>query len=388
MANAVTFTNLAPILYRSMDRVSRELTGVIPSCLVNSSGVTAASQGDKVQSLRTTEAIDKATYTPGMVVPNSGDKTNVMDEFALSEYVGKELPLTGENTKKLQNIASYGKWIEDEFTQIIRSMVNEMEAYMAGIAYKGASRAYGSSGTNPFASNINALAQLRKILKDNGAPVDDGQLSCVFDTSAGASLLSIAQLQKVNEAGSSELLRSGALGSLMGFLLKESAGIQMHTAGTATGFDSAGGSAIGDTVIAVDGSDAGTILEGDFVTFGTDANKYVVNSATASGGAAGNITLNRNGLRQTLADTTEGTLGASYTGNVAFHKSAIEFAARAPAQPEGGDSASDVMMIVDPLSGIPFEFRMYKGYGMNKIEVNMFYGGKVWKSEHVAGLIG
>lgn len=388
MANSVTFTNLAPILYRSMDRVARELTGVIPSCLVNASGVTVASQGDKVQSLRTTEAIDKATYTPGMVVPSSGDKVNVMDEFALDQYVGKELPLTGETTKKLQNIETYGKWIEDEFTQIIRSMTNQMEAYMAGVAYKGASRAFGTAGTSPFASNINALAQLRKILKDNGAPVDGGQLSCIFDTVAGADLLSIAQLQKVNEAGSSELLRQGALGSLSGFLLKESAGIQTHTAGTATGFDSAGGSAVGDTVLAVDGSDSGTILAGDILTVAGDTNKYVVNSATASGAASGNITINRNGLRETLADTVEGTLGAAYTGNVAFHQSAIEFAARAPAQPEGGDSAVDVMMIVDPLTGIPFEFRMYKGYGMNKIEVNMFYGGKVWKNEFVAALLG
>jgi len=388
MANAVTFNNLAPILYRSMDRVARELTGVIPSCLINSSGVTVGAQGDKVQSLRTTPAISKASYTPAMQVPDSGDKTNIMDEFALTQYAGSELSLTGETTKRLGNIETYGKWIEDEFTQMIRSMVNEMEAYMAGVAYKGASRHFGTPGTSPFASNINALAQLRKILKDNGAPVDGGQLSCIFDTVAGADLLSIAQLQKVNEAGNSDLLRQGALGSLSGFLLKESAGIQTHTKGTATGFDASAAFAVGAETLTVDGSDSGTILEGDFVTFAGDTNKYGVKSATASGAASGNIVLNRNGLRQTLADTVEGTLGATYTANVAFHQTAIEFAARAPAQPEGGDLATDVMTITDPLTGIPFEFRMYPGYGMNKIEVNVFYGGVVWKSEFVAGLLG
>ena len=388
MANAVTFTNLAPILYRSMDRVARELTGVIPSCLINSSGVTVGAQGDKVQSLRTTEAIDKASYTPAMQVPDSGDKANIMDEFALTQYVGKELPLTGETTKRLGNLAMYGTWVEDEFTQIIRSMTNEMEAYMAGVAYKGASRHFGTPGTSPFGSNINSLAQLRKILKDNGAPVDGGQLSCIFDTVAGADLLSISQLQKVNEAGNDQLLRQGALGSLSGFLLKESAGIQTHTKGTATGFDATAAFAVGAETLTVDGSDSGTILAGDFVTFAGDTNKYGVKSATASGAASGNIVLNRSGLRQTLADTVEGTLGATYTANVAFHQTAIEFAARAPAQPEGGDLATDVMTIIDPLTGIPFEFRMYPGYGMNKIEVNMFYGGIVWKSEFVAGLLG
>jgi len=373
-----------------MDRVARELSGFIPSSMVNASGVTIAAQGDKVQSLRTTEAIDKASYTPAMTVPDSGDKTNVMDEFAIDQYVGKELPLKGETVKRLKNIAEYGKWIEDEFAQMMRSAVNEMEAYLGGIAYKAASRAYGTAGSNPFASNITAIGNLRKILKDNGCPVQDGALSLVLDTTAGsAGIGNIAQLQKINESGDGgDLLRQGLLGVLGGFNIRESAGVQLHTKGTATGFDAAGGEPLGETVVAVDGSDAGTILAGDVVTFAGDTNKYVVNSATASGAASGNITLNRPGLRAALADTVEGTIGDSFTANVAFHRSAIEFAARAPAQPEGGDAAVDSMIIVDPISGIPFEFRMYKGYGMNKIELNIFYGGKAWKPEFIALLLG
>jgi hypothetical protein len=389
MANTVSFTNLAPILYRSMDRVARELSGFIPSSMVNASGVTIAAQGDKVQSLRTTEAIDKASYTPAMQIPESGNKTNVMDEFAIDQYVGKELPLTGENTKKLQNIASYGQWVEDEFAQMMRSAVNEMEAYLGEIAYKAASRAYGTAGSNPFASNIAAIGNLRKILKDNGCPTMDGMLSLVLDTTAGsAGIGNLAQLQKVNESGDTGLLRQGILGQLGGFNIRESAGVALHTKGTATGFDAAGGEPLGETVVAVDGSDAGTILAGDVVTFAGDANKYVINSATASGNAAGNITLNRPGLQAALADTVEGTIGNSFTANVAFHRNAIEFAARAPAMPEGGDAATDSMIIVDPISGIPFEFRMYKGYGMNKIELNIFYGGIAWKPEFIALLLG
>jgi hypothetical protein len=372
-----------------MDRVARELSGFIPSSMVNASGVTIAAQGDKVQSLRTTEAIDKSAYTPAMTVPDSGDKTNVMDEFAIDQYVGKELPLRGETVKKLSNISEYGTWIENEFTQMMRAAVNEMEAYLGGIAYKAASRAYGTAGDNPFASNINAIGNLRKILKDNGCPTMDGQLSLVLDTTAGsAGVGNLAQLQKVNESGDTGLLRQGILGQLGGFNIRESAGVQLHTKGTATGFDAAGGEPLGETVVAVDGSDAGTILAGDVVTFAGDTNKYVINSATASGNASGNITLNRPGLQAVLADTVEGTIGDSFTANVAFHRNALEFAARAPAQPEGGDAAVDSMIIVDPISGIPFEFRMYKGYGMNKIELNIFYGGIAWKPEFIALLLG
>ena len=62
---------------------------------------------------------------------------------------------------------------------MMRAAVNEMEAYVAAVAYKGASRAYGTAGTSPFATNITPLAQVLKILKDNGAPWQDGRLSCV-----------------------------------------------------------------------------------------------------------------------------------------------------------------------------------------------------------------
>lgn len=389
MANTITFTNLAPMMYRAMDRVAREQVGAMYGVMINTSGADLAAQGDKVQSLRTSAAIDKASYTPAMTPPAAGDKTNVMDEFAINQYVGKELPLTGETTKRLQNVGLYGEWIEGEFAQIFRAISNTIEAYLCATIKKGASRGYGTPGTNPFATNINALAQLSKILKDNGAPMEGGELSLVMDTTAGAALQSLTQLQKVNEAGDGgALLRQGTLGTLNKFFLRESAGIATHTKGTATGFDATAAFAIGDSTITVDGSNSGTILAGDLINWVGDANIYVAKSATASGAATGNIVLNRPGLRATLADTVEGSISNSYTPNVGFHKSAVELAMRAPAQPEGGDLAVDVMRMRDPFTKAVYEFRLYKGYGMNKIEVNVFYDAIVWKPEFVATLIG
>jgi hypothetical protein len=71
-----------------------------------------------------------------------------------------------------------------------------------------------------------------------------------------------------------------------------------------------------------------------------------------------------------------------------FHRSAIQLATRAPAMPEGGDNAEDMMMITDPISGITYEFLIYKQKRSIRYEVNSCWGSKVMKPEYLALLIG
>ena len=151
-------------------------------------------------------------------------------------------------------------------------------------------------------------------------------------------------MQKANEAGGSDLLRQGILLDLQGLGIRESAQIKSHTKGTGASYllnDAS--SAIGDTVIAADGG-SGTILAGDVVTFAGTATKYVVNSALSGG----SFSIGGPGLLVAEANDDAITVGNSYTANVAFHRRALELAMRAPAVPQGGDSADDAMLIQDP----------------------------------------
>lgn len=384
MAN--TLTNLAADIYKAADIVGRELVGLVPSVTINA-GAERAAKGDTVRSAFTRAQTVNTTYAPAMIIPEGVDQVVDSKTMTLNKFASIQIPWTGEDVKHLNNGIGFETVYGDQFKQAFRAISNKMEADLWTEVRSNASRAFGTAGTTPFASSFNELPQLRKILVDNGMPFD-GLVSCVMDTTAGANVRSLAQLQKINESAMPELIRQGVISELMGFMLKESAQVGVVTKGTGASYTTnTAGYAVGATEITLI-TGTGTILAGDVVTFAGDTNKYVV----ASGGgisAPGTITLAAPGLRQAIpASATAVTVGGNFTGNVALHRNAVELAVRPPAEPNGGDAADDVMVVQDPYSGLAFEVRAYKGYRKQMIEVGTLYDVKAWKPEAIALLLG
>ena len=383
MANVLS--DLAADIYKAADIVGREVVGFIPAVTING-GSQEAAQGDTVRSFVTRAATVNTSATPSMTIPEGDDQTIDNKTMTLNTIASVRIPWTGEDIKHVNNGAGYETIYGDQIAQAMRGITNNIEAAIAAEAYKNASRAFGTAGTTPFGSNFNEIAELRQIIMDNGMPVNDGQLSLVVNSLAGTNLRQLAQLQKANEAGGVDMLRQGTLLDLQGFMLKESAGVQSHTKGTATGLDAAGGEPVGETSIALDGGDGGTLLAGDVVTFAGDTNKYVVNTGFTA--ATGTAVIGGPGLRATLADTVEMTIGNSYTANIGLHRSAVELAMRPLAKPLGGDSAVDMMTVQDPHSGLVFQISVYKGYNKAMIDITTLYQAKAWKPDAIALLLG
>ena len=94
-------------------------------------------------------------------------------------------------------------------------------------------------------------------------------------------------------------------------------------------------------------------------------------------------------MRVAMSTATKAiTVVASSARNMAFNRSALVLAARAPARPEEGDMAEDVIVITDPRSGLSMEFAMYKGYRKVRYEVGLAWGVKNIKPEHTELLLG
>lgn len=381
MANVLT--NLAADIYKAADVVGRELVGFIPASTINADGSERVAKGDTVRAsfTRSASAVD---VSEAMTIPEGTDQTVDNKTLSISKSRAVQIPYTGEDVRHLNNGIGFDTVYGDQIVQAMRTLCNEIEADLATEAYTNSSRAFGTAGTTPFGSNFSEVAEIRQILVDNGMPQNDGQVSLVLNTLAGTNLRQLAQLQKANEAGGTDLLRQGILLDLQGLGIRESAAVASHTKGTGSSYllnDAS--AAIGDTSIAVDGG-SGTILAGDVITFNGDTNKYVVNTALSGG----SLVIGQTGLRTAVADNAALTVGNSYTANVAFHRRALELAVRAPAVPEGGDAADDAMLVQDPHSGLVFEIRVYKGYRKTMIEVAAAWGVKAWKSDFIATLLG
>lgn len=381
MAN--TLTSLIPSLYSALDVVSRELTGAIPCCTLDAT-TTRAAVGQTVVSFQTPPAT-ATDITPGVTPPNDGDQ--IIANVTLQITKAKRVPFrwNGEEQLGLNNNGAGAMAIKgNQIQQAIRTLVNLMEIDVVSAARLGSSRAFGTAGTTPYATDVSASAQLRKILDDNGAPPGDRCL--VIDTTSGASLRTLTQLTKANEAGSTMTLRDGSLLDLHGFSIHESAGVGVNVKGTGAAYTSDNaGYAVGATTVNII-TGAGTVLAGDVVTFAGDANKYVVASGVAAPGA---ITLAAPGLRVAIpAAATAMTIGGNYTGNIGFSKSSLILATRAPALPEGGDLAIDRMTVTDPRSGISFEVALYPQYRQLQYELSAVWGVKNVKANHSAILLG
>lgn len=384
-----TLTNLAADIYKAADMVGRELVGFIPAVTINGDATTQAAKGDTIRAAFTRTPTVSTTYAPSMTIPEGTDQTVDNKTMTLDTFANVQIPWTGEDIKHVNNGSGFETIYGDQIKQAMRAITNNIETAIGSAAYVASSRAYGTAGTTPFGSNFSEIAEVRQILVDNGCPMD-GNLSLVINSLAGTNLRQLAQLQKANEGGGTDMLRQGTLLDLQGFMMRESAGVASHTKGAGTGYDfAAAGEAIGQTTLSVEGGTVNStgIKAGDVITHAGDTiNKYVVGTGLTS--TSGDIVINNPGLRIAGVDANEITVGDSYTANLAFHRSAIELGIRPIAVPAGGDAAVDMMTVQDPWSGLVYTIALYKGYKKAMFEVSCLYGIKAWKSEHIATLLG
>jgi hypothetical protein len=373
-----TLTALEPILFSAAQQVSAEPFGAVDAINMtfDSKGVAV---GDDVKV--TVAPIRAASdFVPGVAAAQGADAVASEVTVQITKSRKTSMYLTGEQMRSLDNGATSAEWIRQMVAQMMRTLRNEAEVDCVNAIKVGSSRASGTAATNPFASALTPLADVRKILRDNGAPMAD--LQFVGDTTSEANLLKLGVVLDAGIAGSDEERRSGILRRQYGFNMRTSAGIDVHTRGTANGsYDSNGTFAAGVTGVAVD-TGSGTILPGDIASFAGDTNLYVVGTGIAG---PGTLELNKPGLRASLADGVDLTVGAAYTPNLAFERSAVVGVMRPPVMP--ANPVISQTLISDGM-GMTYLLLDIAQYGQRTWELHLAWGFKAVQPDHIATLLG
>jgi hypothetical protein len=378
-----TLTGLIPDLYEAMDTVARELTGMIPSVTLNASSARAA-VGTEIRSFITPAAASE-NATPGQLPADTG--AQIITKNFLKVTKSKVVPFQWTGEEQLQIAPGHGHRAiqRDQVSQAIRTLVNEIETDCWVTAVSGSTRAAGAAGTKAFSSGLGDAALVRRILADNGCPMNPADLSLVVGTWEGVSVRSQATIPNAADPGTVALRGQGILLPASGFTLRESAAVTTRVIGSTTATIDAAGYAKGTTAFVLTAA-ACALVVGDVVTFAGDTNQYVITGGTLAN--AGTLTIGAPGIRIAMVGAKAITVVAIANRNIALHRSGMQLALRAPAVPEEGDSADDRTVLTDPRTGISFEFAMYKQYRRVRYEVGMAWGQEVMKADFVSQLIG
>jgi hypothetical protein len=380
-----TLTGLVPDIYAALDVVSREQVGFIPAVSRDASAERAA-LGENVRSPVVGPMAAEDLTVTNVAATAPAQTINFVD-LQITKARSVPFGITGEENRGLNNAGTLGTINRDRIAQALRTLTNEVESDLAAL-HVSTSRAVGTAGTTPFgiASDLSDFSNSAQVLEDNGAPKSDWHMvlgSAAINKIRGKQ----SGLFRVNEAGTDDLLRNGNVGYVQGFDIHNSDKVLRSVpVGSVTATVDATGYAVGSTSFTLS-SAAVALLAGDVITFAGDTNQYIVKTAVS--GTGGTLVIQEPGIKVAMSAATKAiTVVAAATRNMFFHRSAIQLVTRAPAMPDGGDDADDVLVIQDPVSGIAYEFCVYKQKRQVRWEVNLAWGVKMTAPRHAGLLLG
>lgn len=239
----------------------------------------------------------------------------------------------------------------------------------------------GTAGTTP--GSLSDLADVRKLLNANKVPVSPRY--ALWDTEADAKLVTIPAIVNAEKSGSTQALREGSLGRVMGLDNYMSQAVKQHTTGitAATAVKVNGAVTAGATTLAIDGTTlTGKLVKGDVLTIG--GKSYVVTEDTAEAASNAIAAVKVYPALPAIADNADVTLVGSHTANLGFHPSAFAFVTRPLVNPSGVES------YVTSYNGV--SLRVVKGYNMTykkeTLSMDVLYGYKTMYPELAARYMG
>lgn len=269
-------------------------------------------------------------------------------------------------------------------SEAVKSLGNAIDIYIAG-KHTGFFGAVGTAGVTPFASNITAASDARKLLNKQLAPMADRR--GVLDPDAEANFLGLSNIIQFDQRGDQQGLIAGTIGRKLGIDWHMDQNVTAYTPGAAwvTGWAaSTVGGAKGDTTLnIINATASGSIKVGDIFQTSANGLGYVV---TAAATAAATTPLSISfypPLREAVATGSALIIGAgatAYAVNLAFHRDAFAWASRPLASGIQG-LGSIMQSIVDPVSGVALRLEVSRQFKQTTFSYDVLGGANVIRPE-------
>ncbi len=377
MANVLT--DVIPILLAQGLQILRGAT-VMPR-LVNTDFANTPAQKMDTINVWIPSAATVADVAPSAAPYQAPDSSGVKVPIRLNRWRHSGFSLTDKDQEEI--VAGYKSRKAEEAVKVLANDVNAflLSKYTKIYGYVG------TAGTTPFASDVTAATAARAALNRQLAPLTDRRF--VMDVNAEANALGLAQFTSAEKVGTNAAIIDGTLGRRLGFDFAMDQQVPTHTstplsAGNATvnGAQAAGvGSTDGGrtgTVSIAKATNAGTLVEGDIITFAGDAQTYTVleNATLIVGNTSVKIAP---ALQSAKAGGEVMSLKATHVVNLAMHRDCIAFASR-PLQ-AAKDNTVEMMSVADPISGIALRLEVTRQNKQWLWDFDILYGGECVRPE-------
>ncbi len=240
----------------------------------------------------------------------------------------------------------------------------------------------GEAGRTP--ATLSVLAEARKQLNRQNVPVS-GRVA-LWDAEADAAFTALDAIVHAEKSGSSEGLREGSIGRVMGLDNFMSQSVCVHAAGdlSASGAITVKAAAAGAETVTLTGTSlSGSLKQGDLLLIG-EGGKQTQHTVLADAAASGGTVSVRLSPCVTCAAGAAVQLVGSHTANLAFHPMAFAFVTRPLPTPGGVESYTT------HYNGI--SLRVVRGYDMvhkkELLSMDVLYGFKTMYPQLACRVLG
>lgn len=394
MAN--TLTNIIPqLLFQSLPTLREQ--AIMPRLVLNSFDANDNRDRGSTIDIPLPTAISDRAVTAAVTHATNQDTDSERVQVVLNQWREASFHLSDKDAEEVM-----AGFVPMQAAEAMKALANAMDAYILG-KYTGIYNYGGTTGTTPFASNLNAFRDARKWLNKSAAPMTDRRV--VLDPDAEANALVLSQFLKADERGDQGGIIAGMIGRKLGADWYLDQNVPSHTAGTwaitGTGHTEVKATGtIGTSTLVIQGNSSTTTNGGNLKVgdvFTVDGYNYTITAnASVAVGAQATLSITFSPVLQTtVAAAATVTWGGSndntgpdnHVVNVLFHRDAFAFASR-PLARSRMDGQAMFMTFPDPVSGVAIRLEQSRQYKQNTWSFDVLYGAVLARASQAARILG